>query len=202
MSFEKGKPIDNLENKKRFNATHVEISHTPLINTNVAGTGTHEEAHRTRRLPRELPQESLEKIRDEILEHYGVESSRALSLEDGMRDIRAFVLLKGRENSLSPGCMYFADGQKAHADLLLALFNKFPETGGTSNGALPKDILENWEVKKGFIDPNFNQFHGFSDIRSAFRKTILEEKKEELSEEEMREIERDEVDLPNWFLIG
>ncbi|MDD5071263.1 MAG: hypothetical protein PHQ42_00830 [Patescibacteria group bacterium] len=181
---------------------------TPKINTNNPGTDLHLEAHAA--TSREIDESLVEETRGEIIGHYGIDANRVISIpatEGTKRKIRAFMIVERREeegnDKGSENDKYFADGHTPHADLLRELFKRFPELGELEAGnKIPDNFLEKWVTKKGFIDPNANGFKNFSEIRFAFERLILEKNKDKLTEDEKIEVESDEVDLPNWFMVG
>jgi len=180
---------------------------TPKIDTNKPGTDLRLEAHST--TSREIDESLVEKTREKIIEHYGIDKSRVVSIpatEGTKRKLRAFMMVERRKKEEGEGGeddKYFADGHTPHADLLRKLFRKFPELGKLEDGnKIPDDFLKNWVTKKGFIDPNANGFKSFSEIRLAFEKLILEKNRDKLTVEEKKEVESDEIDLPNWFTVG
>ncbi|MDD5294485.1 MAG: hypothetical protein PHP21_00980, partial [Patescibacteria group bacterium] len=129
--------------------------------------------------------------------------------EGEKRRIRAFMIVERRKEEEKSSVeseennKYFADGHLAHADLLRELFKRFPELGTLEKGnKIPDDFLKEWVTKKGFIDPNANGFKNFPEIRFAFKRLILEKNRDKLTDEERKEVESDEIDLPNWFMVG
>lgn len=193
--------------KKRIESHLFDGISTPKLNTNAPGTDLHLEAHQT--TSREIDESLAEGTRREVIEHYDIDGSRVVSIpttEGTKRKIRAFIIAekRGKEgNGEDKDIKYFSDGHTPHADLLRELFKNFPELGKLEKGnKIPDDFLEKWVTKKGFIDPNSNGFKSFSEIRFAFKKLILSKNRDKLSGEEIREVEDDSIDLPNWFIIG
>lgn len=208
MAFEK---ISSLETPKKKRESHLfDGISTPKLNTNAPGTDLHLEAHQT--TSREIDESLAEETRREIVEHYGIDESRVISIpttEGTKRKIRAFMMVERRKKEKGEGDesggddKYFADGHAPHADLLRELFKRLPELGELEKGnKIPDDFLKKWATKKGFIDPNANGFKNFSEIRFAFKKLILSKNRDKLTEEEIGEVEDDSIDLPNWFIIG
>jgi len=205
MVFEK---ISSVETPKKKTESHLfDGISTPKIDTNKEGTDLRLEAHKT--TSRGIDESLVEETREEIVEHYSIDESRVISIpatEGTKRKIRAFMMVEKRKKEEDEGSedgKYFADGHAPHADLLRELLKKFVELGELEKGnKIPDDFLEKWVTKKGFIDPNANGFKNFPEIRLAFEKLILEKNKDKLTEEERAGVENDEVDLPNWFIVG
>lgn len=202
MSFEKiqiSSP-DEEDSNNKTRAYKIEIGQTPTINTNIAGTGAFIEAHKRRREPREIHEEKLKEIRNEIMSHYGIDKSDSISIQEGIRDIRAFVIINSKDPERK--AIFFADGNVSHKDLLIALCNNFEAIGIVKDDQLPPDFLKKWEVKKGFIDPSFNGFNGFSELHGAYLKVIEEKHKEEISGEDLKDLQEGRMKLPDWFVVG
>lgn len=157
MVFEKFSTTEVL--KKRESHLFDGIS-TPKINTNNPGTGLYLEAHQT--TLREIDESLAEETREEVIEYYGIDKSRVISVpttEGIKRKIRAFIIVEKREKEGGKGDeegsedeKYFADGHTPHADLLKKLFKRFPELGELEkSNKISDDFLEEWVTKKGFI---------------------------------------------------
>ena len=204
MSFEKTQFPAWEENKEEKTspkkAYKIEVGQTPAINTNIAGTGVYVEAHNRRREPREIHEQKLERVRDEILNHYKINKSNSVCIPNGIRDIRAFVVLKSKDNEKE--ISFFADGNTSHKDLLIALCRNFGNVGTVKNDELPSDFVQKWSIKKGFIDPVFKGFKGYSDLRDAYLRVIEEKHKDEISAADLQDLKSGKADLPNWFVVG
>ena len=208
MVFEK---IPTAETPNEKDESHVfDGISTPRIDTNRPGTDLHLEAHQT--TSREINDSRAEETREEIIEYYGINKSKVISVpttEGTKRKIRAFITVEKREEEGNGNEgndedeKYFSDGHAPHADLLRKLFKNFSELGELERGhKIPDDFLDKWVTKKGFIDPNADGFRSFPEIRFAFKKLILEKNENKLTKKEKTQIEDDSIVLPNWFTVG
>ncbi len=188
--------------------TNLPIESTPAINTNTPNTLLHTEAHRTSPEIKKN-EENIIETRKEILKHYNIDKTQTVyvpaSSPQETRDICAFFILKNKKR---PDEIYYADGHTAHANLLQAVLDKFGNQIGCHNRTnLPKNFLEVWETKKGFIDPYKNGFKKFESINYALRQIIEEQSKNADAFAEIDKIKtsldkNNQVKLPNWFIVS
>jgi len=190
--------------KEKFEPPIQEIE-TPEVDTNISGTARYEEAHRDKET--KVDEALAEKTRQEIIEHYNIDLEHVISIPAPVglkREMRAFTILRHKKD---PEKTYYADGHEAHANLLNEILRKFSEIGVADRSLIKKiedDFYEEWEVKKGSIDPYRKGFEDFESIHTSLRELVLNNQHENgLTREQEEKLEKHpDARLPNWFVIG
>ena len=92
----------------------------------------------------------------------------------------------------------------AHAILLNSIFSNLKDDIGIEDRTkLSKDFSDNWRIKKGFIDPDLDNFENFPNIHEALVNIMNKKGHKNIIEEELKSIKNDpETVLPNWFRSG
>ncbi|PIR68083.1 hypothetical protein COU49_02805 [Candidatus Nomurabacteria bacterium CG10_big_fil_rev_8_21_14_0_10_35_16] len=177
-----------------------EVSQTPA-------SAAYKEAHAEKKLADHL-EEEITVTRIFILEKYAIPPEHVLVISPSksnkaQRHIRAFSILSNTEN---PKNSFYAEGHTAHVTLHHALIEKFSKEIGVLNLMELFDsetfaLKKPWVIRKGFLDPFHNGFREFPSIHNELVEQ-LEECREinGISEDEIYAMEKDECELPNWFL--
>lgn len=171
----------------------IEIGETPRVGTSNPGTAEHQEAHKQKEVV--VDERLIEDVRKDIIVHYGIDKKNIIFTPaegERKREIRAFIIIINKKDNEKK---YYADGHTNHATLLDLIFQKFSEIGIPNTHNLPDNFDDNWDIKKGFIDPYNNGFKDFKAIHTRLKEELIQ-RQPSLGEE----IENDKIDLPSWFL--
>jgi hypothetical protein len=171
----------------------------------------HKEAHASAVLNEgEALENEISVTRTFILDKYSIPPENVLIFsplrsKKPQRKIRAFSILSNLEK---PEQNFYAEGHTAHAALNQELVMKFGSKMGVKNY---NDLVDQvtftmkapWVMRKGFLDPLHNGFRGFPAIRRELVEQFGENKElNGVSTEEVHQIAKGKLGLPNWFLSG
>lgn len=151
----------------------------------------HREVHKSGP-ERAYNEELIGETRRQICSKYNIPiNHQVVDLEstDGeQRVIRAFSIIKSISDKEK---IYYAEGHRSHFELFQEIISQFKEELDLESMA---DIdLDQWTVKKGFLDPNNNNFRSFPNARAGLLKIYSQN-------QEINGSSDSENNLPNWFL--